>query len=102
LKSDDSERNWRFSLRNTRGFRVRNFALRAEKKHSAISCKSEYNPGCGEVEINVSTAAMQTQTVLPALALSEVTAQTRATPPPGFHDPQYFTRKQIDVFETAD
>jgi hypothetical protein len=74
LKSDDSGRNLLFRLRNSRGVPARKFALRAEKKHSAIVCQWERNPTFREVEIYVSTTAMPTQTVSPALTLSRVAA----------------------------
>jgi hypothetical protein len=102
LKSNDSARNLVFRLRNPRGVPARKFALRAEKKHSVIFCQLECNPAFRQVEIYVSTIATQTQTVSPALELAGVTAQTRTAPPTRFHEPQYFTAKQIDFFETAD
>jgi hypothetical protein len=101
LKTDDSGRSLLFRLRNLRGIPARKCALRAEKKLSALSCQSECNPAFREVEIYVSTTATQTQTVSPALELTGGTAQTR-TAPLGFHEPQYFTAKHIEVFETAD
>jgi hypothetical protein len=91
-----------FRPRNPRGVPARKLALRAEKKHSPISCNSECIPAFREVEIYVSTTATQTQTVSTTLELSGVTAQTQTAPPPRFHEPQYFTAKQIDFFETAE
>jgi hypothetical protein len=46
-KGDDSLRSFLFTLRNPHGVPPQKFALRAEKRHSAIDCNSTFGPTCG-------------------------------------------------------
>jgi hypothetical protein len=102
-KGDDSLRSFLFTLRNPHGVPPRKFALRAEKKQFAISCKSTRSPvfpGCIVVSDNCN-----------ANSDSYTHIGTRWSDRVYSNDTDFeyfltgaeeFTVKEIEVFEIAD
>jgi hypothetical protein len=53
-KMDDSLKSFLFTLKNPHNIPARRFALKAEEKHKAIDCDSNYGPSFGYEDITVS------------------------------------------------
>jgi hypothetical protein len=50
LKADESQKSFLFTLKNPHNIPARRFTLKADKKHQAIYCNSEWGPRFGSLE----------------------------------------------------
>jgi hypothetical protein len=98
-KADDSQKSFLFTLKNPHNIPARRFALKAEMKHRAIECDSEWGPWfCGMRVSDNCNANTESYTSLGI-------AYTNDT---GLHDNRVFTGsesfrvKEIEVFEITD
>jgi hypothetical protein len=100
-KGDDSLRSFLFTLRNPHGVPPRKFALKEEKKGSAICCKSDRCAGFGYCSAGWQLVVCSNYTSSHALIGSRWwdTTYENDTRFEHFTREEYFKVKEIEVFE---
>jgi hypothetical protein len=103
-KGDDSLRSFLFTLRNPDGVPPRKFALKAQRKQSAINCDSAYCANFGGGNIYVSDNCNTTGENDTSIdSLDDDCAYANDTAFKYFLTGDFnFTVKEIEVFEIAD
>jgi hypothetical protein len=100
LKADDSQKSFVFTLKNPHNIPARRFALKAEKKHEAIWCHSEWGPVFGD-DIVVSDNGNTNTRSYTSLGTS-YTNDSGLGQWVVFTGSHYFQVKEIEVFEITD
>jgi hypothetical protein len=104
-KADPSLKSFVFTLKNPHNFPARKFALKAEKKDEAIYCDSSYRPDLGgphfcDIRVsdncNANTSSWTHQFGRCYANDTGLDGKTFLT------NSEYFTVKEIEVFEIAD
>jgi hypothetical protein len=104
-KSDDSLRSFLFTLRNPHGVPPRKFALRVEKKQRAIGCDSVWCAvvgGGGDIFVPGNCNANRNSCTRIGTRWSDRTYANDTAFEVFLTCAEYFTVKEIEVFEIAD
>jgi hypothetical protein len=102
-KGDDSGRSFLFTLRNPHGVPPRKFALRAERKQQAISCNSDEGPVFGGgIGVSDNCNANRDSFTWIGTRWGDRVYANDTTFESFLTGAEYFTVKEINVFEIAD